>query len=188
MFNLANLAAIAQPPPVPPESCFQDLGVDVAPTLRSYISRTIDQNPTRDTWLIEDHRSFWQLHLAQSQLGGLDPLLDCMIRDFEVSNVSLLYLQTWTSIKPHTDRDRLCGINAVLTSSPATSYWLTGERRPDQQHVVELESERFRYYAFNTAITHGVVNRTRPRLVLSINFAPPTKFEDIVNWFRNNSL
>jgi hypothetical protein len=188
MFNLRQLAEIGQPPPVAAGACYQDLGVDIAPDMLSYISQTVDQHADPTTWSRDDNRTFWQLHLPDEQLAGLDPLLDQLSRDFTMPHITLLYMQPWTSVVPHQDQFRFCGINAVLTDSPSTTYWLTGVRRPEQNHIIELEPPRFRYHAFNTRITHGVVNRSLPRLVLTMDLGPPAGFDDVVRWFHTRSL
>jgi hypothetical protein len=188
MFNLNSLSSIAMARPRGPEACYQDLGRNISAGMLDVVGQTLARTTGPESWNREDSRTFWQLHLDPKEIAGADPLLAAMIGRFDVPDVSLLYTQPWTAIRPHVDRDRLCGINVLLTASPSTSYWLTGERRNDQDHIIEVDLTRFRYYAFNTSITHGIVNRAVPRLVMSINFARPTSYSDVVTWFHTNPV
>ena len=184
MFNFSQLTEIAMPAPVTSDDCYFNFNKTISPNLLEYITNFVNSKNLK-FWNRSDSRSFWQLQIDTASIRGLDSTLDNVIHEFGNISISLLYTQPWTYIHPHKDKYRKCAMNAVLTESPSTTFWLTGNRRTDQDHIIELDFKLNNYYLLNTSIMHGVINRNNPRLSFSMDFSIDVDYNFIQKKFIN---
>ena len=78
----------------------------------------------------------------------------------------------------HKDSYRLSTINMLIKQEEGHCYFIEpkGEHYSD---CTELVYKPRTYYLFNNQAIHGVVNKSKPRYMLSLYFANETKYSDL---------
>lgn len=95
-----------------------------------------------------------------------DPLLEFLANKHSLL-VGILMMQSYQVYNWHTDGNRRCGINLLLSESPSHCLF-TDDHTVLNSNVKELVYKPQAYYAFNTDIHHMVVNLDKPRYLMSV--------------------
>jgi hypothetical protein len=88
----------------------------------------------------------------------------------------------------HTDENRQCAINLLLTGFESNCYF--GEQTSNEEvieNVTELKYDQDKYYLLNTRKKHAVRNGKDIRYIISIGFNS-YDFETVNSYCRDNNL
>jgi hypothetical protein len=112
-----------------------------------------------------EHNSFLAKQIPQ-HIYLQDPLLAFLASRHKLL-VGILMMQNYQVYNWHTDGNRRCGINLLLSDSPSHCFF-TDDHTAINSNVEELFYKPSTYYAFNTDINHMVVNLNKTRYLLSV--------------------
>ena len=78
----------------------------------------------------------------------------------------------------HKDSYRLSTINMLIRQEEGHCYFIE-PRNEHYSDLIELEYQPRTYYLFNNQAIHGVINKSKPRYMLSLYFANETRYTDL---------
>lgn len=139
-----------------PSDCYLEIGQS---TITDNVWSLIDDDRQ---WI--EHNSFLAKQIPE-HIYLQEPLLKYLASKHSLL-VGILMMKPLHVYNWHTDGNRRCGINLLLSDSP--SYCLFTNQPAISSPVLELAYKPQTYYAFNTDIQHMVVNLNQPRYLMSV--------------------
>lgn len=120
----------------------------------------------------------WSAQLVEG--WETEPLFRDLNTWFLISRIAILRMEPFQFYHWHVDQDRKVAINRLLDGFD--SMCLFGEAK--NEHNMYFSQAHYApntYYIFNTSIPHCVINFSRPRFLLSVEFEDAT-WSDIDSW------
>jgi hypothetical protein len=116
-----------------------------------------------------------------------DQFLSDLIRIKISNNARIFKMLPYTCYNWHTDTNRGCAINMILSGFDSHCYF----GKYQSSSLLEYRELVYKpnvYYLFNTEQLHTVINGSQDRYILSIGYHKPNKFNDILNTINSLTL
>jgi hypothetical protein len=137
-----------------------------------YYSEIGGSNIANEVWSLVNDGTEWKAHnsFLAKQIPEHIYLQEPLLKYLSIKHsllVGILMMHPFHVYNWHTDGNRRCGINLLLSDSPSHCLF-TDDETITNSKVIELSYMPTTYYAFNTDKKHMVVNLNRPRYLMSV--------------------
>ena len=131
----------------------------------------------------------FQVALLSPQIWGQEELLSAVNEEFEFDKVGVIKLPPYFNYGWHTDTNRGCSINMLLSHDESHTLFKTGVVRENMDfRFTELKYEPNTFYIFNSQESHCVLNFKEPRFLFSCEFRQDKSelsYEMLKDWVNN---
>ena len=139
-----------------------------------YYSEIGRSNIANEVWSLVNDGAEWKAHnsFLAKQIPEHIYLQEPLLKYLSIKHsllVGILMMHPFHVYNWHTDGNRRCGINLLLSDSPSHCLF-TDDETITNSKVIELSYMPTTYYVFNTQVNHMVLNFEQPRLLLTIEF------------------
>jgi len=116
-----------------------------------------------------------------------DNFLRSLQEHFRETHLHLYKFPSMTFYTWHKDKNVGCSLNMVLDDYNSKTIFMPDPGKKLLNDIVELKYQKYKWYLFNSQITHSVINLdTRDRILLTLTFPLKTKFCQVKSFIQTD--
>jgi hypothetical protein len=126
-------------------------------------------------------------HNIRLELCIFDETVKFLADNTKIFHATIFKMLPMTAYHWHTDTDRSCALNLLLTNNDSHTFIETHQNREIIEYI-EIPYEEDNFYLINTDQKHCVFNRQDERYLFTLGFDRSYSFETVKNICIENNL